>query len=274
MARPLRLDVADGIHHVAARANGGALIFEDDVDRLDFLRCLADVIRRRGWFSLAYCVMGTHYHLLVETPEPNLSDGMRDLNSAFARRWRDRRGSHGHVFGGRFRSKLVQDDAYLLQAARYVLRNPVEAGLCSRPGDWSWSSFSATCNGEISNVVHPGRLLRFFESPVRPAVKVFRSFVEDESLPPYDVTDNGLLGDHVFAAKHLPVPLPSPEIPWRFSTTGRVPLATILTSEHRDQAAASAHLDHGYTQTEIAEALGVHRSTVCRWIRVRATDQT
>jgi REP element-mobilizing transposase RayT len=269
----LRLELAGGIHHVATRSNGRALIFEDDVDRGALLGCFVRVIRKRGWLSLAYCVMGTHYHVLVETPEPDLADGMRDLNSSFARWWRDRRGSNGHVFGGRYVSKLVQHDAYLLQAARYVVRNPVEAKLCARVGEWAWSSFRATCAGSSSDYLHSDRLLRFFGTPPESACENYRAFVEDESVPAYDVRDNGLLGDHVFADRHIPVPLPSPAIPWRFSTPRRAPLSTILASAPREQAAVSAHLEHGYLLKEIAEELGVDATTIGRWVRRHACNR-
>jgi putative transposase len=274
MARPLRLQVADGIYHVMARSNGGDVLFPDDVDRRCFLGCYADVIRDRGWYSLAYCVMGTHYHLLVETPEPDLADGMRDLNSGFARAWRDRRASHGHVFGGRYRAKLVQHDEYLVQAARYIVRNPVAADLCSAPGAWRWSSFTATCEESASPVLHPERLLRFFDSPTRSSVEVYREFVEDESIPEYDVRDTGLLGDDVFAKQHIPAQLPSPAVPSRFLTPRRPPLATLLASGQREHAAVLAHVEHGYLLKEIAEALDVHPSTVGRWTARRARDWT
>jgi REP element-mobilizing transposase RayT len=274
MARPLRLEVADGIHHVTARSNAEVTLFADDVDRRRFLRCFETVLADAGWFSLAYCLMGTHYHLLVETPEPNLADGMRDLNSSYARAWRDRRDNRGRVFAGPYFSKLVQTDAYLLVAARYVVLNPVAAHLCRRPDEWAWSSFRDTCRGATSPVLHPARLLRFFDERRTEARVAYRRFVEDETVPEYDVQDNGLLGDVPFALAHIPEELPSRCIPSRFLTPRRPPLETILAGRSREEGAVVAHVEHGYVLREIADTLGVHRSTVCRWVRRRATNWT
>src|SRR3712207_3954485 len=148
MARPLRLEVPGAIHHVMARANAGSRLFRDDIDRGLFLSEYAATLRRHGWFSLSYCLMTSHYHALVETPRTNLSRGMRDLNSNFARAWHARRGTHGHVFGGRFFSRLVERDDHLLWVARYIARNPVVSGKCRAPSEWRWSSHGALCRDE------------------------------------------------------------------------------------------------------------------------------
>lgn len=133
MARPPRLEIANGIYHVVARGNERAAIFWDDTDRGRFLELLAHVVHRYQWRVLAYCLMGNHYHLLVQTPEPNFARGMRQLNGVYAQRFNRRHGRVGHLLQGRYGARLVQEDGHLLAAVRYIVRNPVRAGLAGAP---------------------------------------------------------------------------------------------------------------------------------------------
>jgi REP element-mobilizing transposase RayT len=133
-----RLD--DGIFHATARAVFGARLFLDDLDRIDFLKLLGSTAERFDWRRHAHCLMGTHYHLVVEATREHLSDGMRSLNGDYARRFNHRHGRRGHLFGDRFSSFVLRDDAHLQAAVVYVLSNPVRAGLCPDPWDWPWSA--------------------------------------------------------------------------------------------------------------------------------------
>src|SRR3712207_2241831 len=112
MARKHRLNVA-GTHHVYARGNEGRVIFRDDADRSAYLRLLGAVVVRRRWSCLAYCLMDNHVHLLVEIPEPDLAEGMRQLHGDYARGFNDRHARSGHLFQGRYGSKLVTSDEQL-----------------------------------------------------------------------------------------------------------------------------------------------------------------
>jgi putative transposase len=133
--------------HVFARGNRRQDIFLDDRDRDLYLSLLGQVVARQRWRCLAYCLMGNHVHLLIETPEPNLAAGMQRLHSLYAQTYNKRHGSCGHVFQGRFGANRVKTDEQLLMAARYIAMNPVEAGLCDDPGDWVWSSHAAVLGG-------------------------------------------------------------------------------------------------------------------------------
>jgi putative transposase len=144
MPRKPRIEFAGAIHHVWARGNDRRVIFRDEPDRQTYLRLLARVVRWKRWSLLAYCLMANHVHLLVETPRPNLGSGMQWIHGKYGREFNDRHGSCGHVFQGRFGSALVVSDPQLWHTASYVVRNPVEAGLCAHPGDWPWSSYTHT----------------------------------------------------------------------------------------------------------------------------------
>jgi putative transposase len=144
MPRKPREDIENGLHHVFAHGIAGQLIFVEDVDRHIYLRMLARVIKRMGWRCLGYCLMGTHLHLLIETPRANLSVGMQRLQSGYAQDFNERRRRLGHLFQGRFGAVRITSDEQLVTVAAYIARNPVEAGLCERAEDWRWSSHAAT----------------------------------------------------------------------------------------------------------------------------------
>jgi putative transposase len=131
MARPLRVEFEHALYHAIARGNERSTIFRDDRDRQGLLAGLGRVVERYGWICHAYCLMGNHFHLLIETPNANLSIGMRQLNGVYAARFNRRHGRVGHLFEGRFKAYLVEKDAYALGVARYVVLNPVRARLCS-----------------------------------------------------------------------------------------------------------------------------------------------
>lgn len=144
MTRPLRLEFPGALYHLTARGDRQEDIFLDDADRQAFLDLLAKEVRQQRWRLYAYCLMSNHYHLLVETPEGNLVAGMRRLNGVYTQAFNRRHGRVGHVFQGRYKSILVDKDAYLLELARYIVLNPVRAQMVKRVEDWPWSSYRAT----------------------------------------------------------------------------------------------------------------------------------
>ena len=147
MGRPLRLNVENGIYHVYARGNDRGSIFDDDADRLAYLRLLGKVSSAMEWRCLAFCLMTNHVHLLLETPVGNLSRGMQRLQSSYTKAFNGRRQRTGHLFGSRFGSTLVESDEQLAAVAKYIDDNPIEAGICDRASDWPWSSAYAQAVG-------------------------------------------------------------------------------------------------------------------------------
>jgi putative transposase len=135
-----------GTYHVGSRGNNRQPLSWDDDDRVEFLGILGDVARRWEWIVLTYCLMPNHFHLVLHVPQCGLSEGMQYLNGGYARRTNARYGRTGHLFRNRFWSKFIDNDSQLLETIRYVVLNPVRAGLCSRPELWRWSSHRA-CAG-------------------------------------------------------------------------------------------------------------------------------
>jgi REP element-mobilizing transposase RayT len=131
-----------------ARGHERSAIFRDADDRAKFLALVAAIVPEEKWLVHGYCLLGNHYHLMIETPEGELSRGMRSLNGDYARWFNWRHDRRGHVFEGRFRAVLVQKESHLLELHRYIVLNPVRARLALRPGDWRWSSYRATAGLE------------------------------------------------------------------------------------------------------------------------------
>jgi putative transposase len=141
--RKHREQVAGGVYHVYARGNKRADIFVDDIDRRTYLALLGRTVQQKGWRLMAYCLMPNHVHLLVETPEPDLGDGMRRIHGVYAQTFNERHAEVGHVFQGRYGSTLVTSDEQLVAVVGYIVHNPVKAGLVERAEAWGWSSHAA-----------------------------------------------------------------------------------------------------------------------------------
>ena len=145
MSRDLRLQASDVLYHVGSRGVEKRPIFDCAVrDRERFLQLLAEVVRKFEWRVHAYCLMGNHFHLLVDTPNANLSDGMQSLKGQYAQWFNAVVGREGALFERRFWSRIALTEAYVLELSRYVVLNPVRAGLTKRPDEWPWSSYQAT----------------------------------------------------------------------------------------------------------------------------------
>ena len=134
MARSIRIEYSGVLYHVTSRGDRREDIYEDDLDRELFLDIFGQVVDGWNWVCHAYCLMSNHYHLVIETPDGNLSKGMRQLNGVYTQASNRRHRRTGHLFQGRYKAILVDADAYLLELTRYVVLNPVRAGIVKDPG--------------------------------------------------------------------------------------------------------------------------------------------
>jgi len=183
MARPLRVEYAGAYYHVINRGNARDKIFYGDRDRERFLQYLAISAERFSIIIHAYCLMTNHYHLLIETPEPNLSAAIQWLNVSYATYLNKKRRRSGHLFQGRFKSILVQADEWLKYLSRYIHLNPVRSRIVKKPGDYLWSSYRAF-TGSIKGPhwLETEWLLSKFGSNRKQATKAYRDFVEKADL--------------------------------------------------------------------------------------------
>ena len=180
MPRSPRVQVAGGIFHLTARGNRRQPVFADAEDHLRFLWLLDALGQRRGWLGYAYCLMPNHYHLVLETPEADLSVGMHWLNFRYAQAYNHRHGLDGHLFQDRFYSVQVESDWHLLELSRYLALNPVRARLCRQPGEWIWSSYAAVAGfARPTRFLALRRVLSLFGRDPESARARFREFVND-----------------------------------------------------------------------------------------------
>jgi REP element-mobilizing transposase RayT len=280
MSRPLRLEFPHALYHVTARGDRQEPIYEDDTDRRLFLDILGDVVADFNWQVHAYCLMTNHYHLLVETPDGNLSKGMRQLNGAYTQRSNRKHGRVGHVFQGRYKAILVDRNPYLLEVARYVVLNPVRAGMVRQAKDWPWSSY-----GPMTGQVAPHRwlttdvLLSAFGVDRGAAMLAFAQFVaEGVKAPPLwnRLQAQVYLGDAAFVARMLAQAgqAPALQVPLAQRRAPPLPLADIAARHpRRDDAIAAAHATGHYSYTQIADYFGVHFTTVGRVVRRQKAEQ-
>lgn len=173
-------DVSAGTFHIYTHCVWAAReLYRDDVDRLEFLRHLSRATARERWKCIAYCLMTSHYHLIVEVDDGVLPRAMHALNLAYAAQFNRRHGLRGHVQFRRYGARRLVDGLDVLNAFAYVVRNPVEAALCQGPADWPWSSYAGTVGlGEPTSFVDTGPLLRHLARVTFDPIAALRRHVE------------------------------------------------------------------------------------------------
>ena len=279
MARPLRIEYPGAVYHITNRGNDKKDVFKDDQDRETFLKILTFVNKRYHWLCHAYCLMDNHYHLMIETPDGNLSLGMRQLNGVYTQARNKRRNKTGHLFQGRYKAILIQKDTHLLEVCRYVVLNPVRARMVEKPEDWKWSSYLATVGKEPP---HPclttDWILGQFSRARAKAEKEYRQFVHWGIGKTIwnEVKGQALLGEEEFVdslADHLRRHKDIPEIPKSQRYANRPALdkllseSIIMDKRKRDKKIAEAVEKHGYTQRAIANHLGMHFTYVSQIVK-------
>lgn len=177
MSRPLRIQVPGANYHIYARGNDKRRIFLDDRDHHIFLDVVEETLSRLRWRCLSYCLMPNHYHLVITTPNGDLSRGMRQINSLYAQTFNRRHDRCGHLFQGRFGATLIESQAQLLESIRYLALNPVRAGLVKQPDDWPWSAHAELCDKARKRLVSARQLLIHFAPDSEEAVFRYRAFV-------------------------------------------------------------------------------------------------
>jgi putative transposase len=238
MPRAPRPLAPDATYHLMARGNNGRPIYSDDHDRGRFLRIFSTVVAHHQWVHLGYCLMGNHFHLLVRTPKPDLPSGMRQLLSNYSRAFNRRHGQTGHLFRERYKAVVVKDDRHLFAELRYVMMNPVRAGLVQHPYEWRWSSYPALLAGtEAAVPIATDEILGLFHPNRARAQALLRAFVEA------DYGTRGPAG-----------PAPDQRLP---------SIGTLVQLLRQDRAIAFAR-ELGYSQIEIADYLGLSRYAVAR----------
>jgi len=302
MARPLRLQFPGALYHVHTRGNRKKDIFFDYKDKKLFLQILAETVSRHNWICHAYCLMGNHYHLILETPDGNLSTGMRFLNGVYTQKFNYRHKICGHLFQGRFKSKLVDKENYLVTLCAYIILNPVKDGFTDLPENWPWSSYGATIGvASKPDFLTIDSILRLFGENKTSARRQYVNFVHGlMRITPEieDLTNNPVIGKEDFIQRYRSL-LEDRESIKEFSRQerffGRPMLESIFNWKHRERLSPKrseakkpgrkmagdkmsnekelrkekileAYYKFGYKMSEIARFLNVHYTTVSKII--------
>ncbi len=277
MARPLRIEYSGAIYHITSRGNEKKPIFYDEKDQEIFLNVLKSVNKKYNFICHAYCLMNNHYHLIIETPDGNLSKGMRQLNGVYTQTFNKKHHRVGHIFQGRYKAILIQKESHLLEVCRYVVLNPIRAKLVKDPEEWRYGSYRATAGLEKP---HPclttNWVLAQFGPKIKPARKRYREFVkagiEEESIW-IKAKGQILLGDNDFVEEfksYLKGQEKIKDIPKHQRYVGRPSLESLFkkrileNKQMRNKKIVEATEQYGYSQKEIANHLKMHYSTISR----------
>ncbi len=269
MSRPLRIEFAGALYHVMTHGNAHEAIFLDEQDRTVFLASLARTCARFRWKLWAYCLMDNHYHLLIETPKPTLSRGMREINGVYTQAFNRHHQRVGHVLQGRYKAVLVDKNSYLLELLRYLVLNPVRADKCKTADQWPWSSFQAV----MGKVAAPEALavqdtLALFSPDRGTARRAYARFVaEGMNQPPPEPKGQLYLGDDAFAARMAErIEAISSEVPRRQRVEKSLDQYE-QEAPNRNAAIKAAYASGTYTLKAIGQHFGLHYATISRIAR-------
>ena len=296
MARQLRIEFEGALYHVTARGNARQAIYADDRDRARFVDLLAQEVAQQRWRCYAYCLMDNHYHLLLETPEPNLSQGMRRLNGVYTQAFNRRHGRVGHVLQGRFKSILADKESYVMELCRYIVLNPMRAKVVANLDAWPWSSYPATAGTrQASAWLAVSDVLRLFARSDRKAQRAYREFVRDgmgQASPWAQVRGQIFLGDEAFLermeqlvrgqrlanvplAQTQPTRLTPQEVLARVGTVYGVAVQSLLSRSHPEAYQCAVWLlrrSANEPLREVAQRFGVSQSRVSHIQRAMETS--
>ncbi len=274
MSRPLRIEYAGALYHVTSRGNAREPIYLDEADFGHFFEVLALTCERFNWVIHSFCLMTNHYHLLIETPDGNLTKGMRQLNGVYTQKFNRNHNRVGHLFQGRYKAILVDKSAYLLEDGRYILLNPIRAGMVNDLEDYPWSSWSyITGVKDIPEWLSINQTLLQFGKELAKAREAYHQFVLEGVGKTLwsDLKQQVFLGSDDFVKEHVgdgsfkhecgdirevpakqrrPKPLNLREYESRCAS--------------RNEAIIEAFRSGGYTQKEIGAYFGLHYSRISR----------
>lgn len=279
MSRPLRIEYPGAIYHLTSRGNARSNIYVTDTDRIDFLKLLAQTCQRFGWHSYAWCLMGNHYHLVIETSEANLSRGMRHINGVYTQTFNRTHQRVGHLFQGRYKAILVEKDSYLLEVIRYVLLNPVRANMTKTAGQYPWSSYRAM----ISKATTPDWLERdwvlgHYGNRLSAAQEQFIKFIQDgdNQSPLWEqLRQQVYLGDEQFVSRQQLRQASEKdlsEIP-KIQRRRTIKSLDYYSAKYRKRnfAICAAYESGAYSQKDIAKYFDLHYSSVSKIVKQHET---
>ncbi|WP_337879848.1 transposase [Rheinheimera sp.] len=272
MSRPLRLEFAGALYHVTSRGNERKAIYLEEADFDRFLEILAQVCQRYNWVIHAYCLMTNHYHLLLETPDANLSAGMRQLNGVYTQQFNHHHRRVGHLLQGRYKAILVEKESHLLEVSRYIVLNPVRAHMVNSCAEWLWSSYSCTCGMQPTPPwLAVDQLLLMFASERHSAIEHYQRFVNAGLLNDLwaGLKQQLFIGSDEFVTRmqhQIKQPDLLTEVPAVQKRSIAKPLEWYAAQSSRNDAIQQAFASGGYSMAELSRYFCLHYGTISRII--------
>ena len=274
MARPIRIQYPGAFYHIMSRGSDRLNIFNDTLDYQDFLLVFFDTINRYNWTCYAYCLMPNHYHLLIKTHEANLSLGMRQLNGVYTQNYNIRYKRIGHLFQGRFKSILVEEEKYKYELIRYIALNPLRANIAQKIEDWEWNSvLEILGKANKTGCINIKEILFNFDQDENKAKEIFLNFLSLKCEEDMEKPKGGIiLGSDEFIdsiKEYFKDKEKEIEIPAKERLVARLSLIDIfgdksMTKKERNRKIYEAHADYGYLLSELANYLKIHYTTISR----------
>jgi putative transposase len=274
MTRPIRIQYPGAFYHIMTRGNERSNIFKATEDYQDFLLVFFNTIKRYNWDCYAYCLMPNHYHLLIKTNEANLSIGMRQLNGIYTQSFNVRNKRVGHLFQGRFKSILVEEELYKYRLIRYIALNPLRANIVQNLEEWRWNSCLEVLDKiEETGCVNKRDILLNFDQDKHKAKETFLDYLASkiEDQDKLNSPRGGIiLGSDGFVEKikeYFKIQERELEIPVRERLVHRQSLEELfldksVNRERRNDLIYKAHIDYGYSMSEIARAVNLHYTSI------------
>ena len=271
MTRPLRIEFEGAFYHIISRGNEKSNIYRDIKDRKNFLDILRVLVKRFQWKVHTYCLMDNHYHLLVETPLPNLSEGMRQLNGIYTQRFNRRWNRVGHLFQGRFKSYIIDKESYFLELCRYIVLNPLQGGNVKNIEDWEWSSYQTlTGLNSKKDIVFTDTIWSYFSKQVNKAQKQYRDFVY-AGIGKDDKIHSNARGGFIIGGENFTKSIVQRlktkkliEIKKEERYPDRPEMDKIFYNKSRNEGIGIAINQWGYGLQEVGNFVNLHYSTVSR----------
>ena len=275
MARPHRIEYPNALYHVTSRGKEQEEIFTDDTDRQQWLEVFSSVCCRMNWRCYGYCLMDSHYHIIIETPQANLARGMRQLNGVYTQKTNRRHHRSGQIYQGRYKAIIFHKEKYLLEVCRHVALNPVRAELVTKSRDWAWSSYLATSGeAQAPEWLYTKTVLTILSKNIPLAQSAYRSFVRQGINRPHlwdNVHNQIYLGDENFVRDtqaRINQETQGKKIPNQQNLLALKPLTSYRDNfADKKEAVARAFLDGHHTMKEIGVFFNIHYSTVSRWVK-------
>jgi len=277
MSRPIRIQYPGALYHIMSRGNERKDIFKDKKDYQNFIEIFSDVIDQYNWQCYAYCLMPNHYHLLIKTIDPNLSMGMRQLNGRYTQKFNIKNKRFGHLFQGRYKSILVEEDIYRHQLIRYITFNPIRAKLVNNLKDWQWNSYLEVMGmKKLTGCVSAKYVLNLFNQNNDQSIENYHKYIyanEENEASIKEIKGGIILGSIKFIEEiknHLKVQNKDIELPVRERMAYRPLLSDLFkdvtNKQERNTLMCKAHKEYNYSLSEIAKITNLHYTTISRVI--------